>query len=230
MSAFKLIVFDYDGTLFDTRPAIVQSLRRAFADCGRTIPAAATLDGVVGAGLPLRDSLLLLEPRLRNDRVALDEMVVTYRRFHRDEAASLQRPWPGTLEALCHLDRAGIICVVVSNKGVDAINHSLLASGISAIDLVLGDQPGVPRKPDPALVADFVLPRFPGIARQQMLMVGDTEVDILFARRARLQCCWSAYGYGNAQRCRALRPDYEISTISSLPGLVLGSELCSKCG
>lgn len=126
LSAFRLIVFDYDGTLFDTRPAIVHCLRRAFEDCGRTIPALEAAPDVVGAGLTLQDTLLVLDPRLHHDRAALQELVVTYRRLYRDEAVPLLRPFPGTADTLRHLHKAGIKSAVVSNKGIDAVRRSLM--------------------------------------------------------------------------------------------------------
>jgi phosphoglycolate phosphatase len=221
MSAFKLIVFDYDGTLFDTRPAIVHCLRRAFEDCGRTIPAGDTAASVVGNGLPLGDTLLLLDSSLRHDRTALNELVITYRKLYRNEAAPLLRRFPGAPEALQQLHANGATCLVVSNKGVKAIHRSLDESGLSGmVDLVLGDQPGMPCKPDPTVVTDVILPRFPAVQRGQILMVGDTEVDILFARRAKVSCCWVSSGYGDAQRCRALAPDYEISGLFGLAALM----------
>jgi len=51
-------------------------------------------------------------------------------------------------------------------------------------------------------------------------VVGDTEIDILLARRTGIPCCWASYGYGETERCRALKPEYEISSIEQLPALV----------
>jgi phosphoglycolate phosphatase len=55
---------------------------------------------------------------------------------------------------------------------------------------------------------------------EQILAVGDTEVDILLAKRAGIVCCWASYGYGEAERCRQLKPEHEISSIEQLPALV----------
>jgi phosphoglycolate phosphatase len=55
---------------------------------------------------------------------------------------------------------------------------------------------------------------------RQILMVGDTELDILFAKKSGMSCCWVSYGYGDAQRCRALKPEHEIASIAELPMLV----------
>jgi phosphoglycolate phosphatase len=89
------------------------------------------------------------------------------------------------------------------------------------VDLVFGDQPGFPKKPDPAIFTDHILPRYARWQRQQILMVGDTEIDILFAKAVGISSCWASYGYGEMEHCRRLGPDHEISSIAELPALVL---------
>ena len=107
------------------------------------------------------------------------------------------------------------------NKGIAAIRRSLDDSGLSGfMDLIFGDEPGLPKKPDPAIVLDHILPRYTDLQRTQILIVGDTEVDIRFAKSAGLASCWASYGYGAAERCRALRPEHEIADIRELPSLV----------
>lgn len=222
-SRFQVVIFDYDGTLFDTRPAIIHCLRRGFEECGRRVPAVDAVADAVRSGATLPDTLLQLDRRLARDYTALNELVVTYRKLYRDEGAALLRAFPGAVETLQQIHRDGTICVVVSNKAIEAIARSFEASGLSPlIDFVVGDQPGIPKKPDPAVLTELVGPRY-AVPRDEMLMVGDTEVDILFARRTGVSCCWASYGYGEPQRCRTLRPQHVISAITELPAVVLGA-------
>ena len=88
-------------------------------------------------------------------------------------------------------------------------------------DVAVGDEPGLPLKPDPALIVHHILPRYPHLRRERLLMVGDTEMDIQFAKAGGISCCWASYGYGETERCRALAPEYEISSIEALPALAL---------
>jgi len=221
MNAFKAIAFDYDGTLFDTRQAIVHCIQRAFEECGRPRPAHDAVSGTVKSGIALQDTFLVLDEALRSDRAALHELIRIYRILYLDEGTALLKPFAGVKEALQQLHAGGAKCIVVSNKGTVAIRRSLDESGIGPfVELILGDEPGIPRKPDPALMTDHILPQYPLLQRQRILMVGDTETDILFAKNSGLSCCWASYGYGEAERCRALGPDYEISDIGQLPALV----------
>ena len=221
MSGFKVVVFDYDGTLFDTRPAIVHCIQRAFAACGRPIPTLEAIAGTVRTGLPLQETFFILDKNLSTERAALNEIVGTYRKIYLDEGAPLAKPFVGVRDALQDIHAHGIKCVVVSNKGIAAIRQSLDQSQLSSFaDFVFGDEPGLPKKPDPAILLDHILPRYAQLQRGEMLMVGDTEIDIILAKRAGIACCWASYGYGETERCRTLKPEHEISGIEELPALV----------
>jgi phosphoglycolate phosphatase len=220
-SDFRVVIFDYDGTLFDTRPAIVHCLRRSFEKCGRQIPAADVVADAVRSGAALPDAMLQLDGRLTRNPTALNELVVTYRKLYRDEGAALVRAFPGVPDTLRRLRHGGTKCVVVSNKGIEAVQRSFDEAGLSPlIDLMVGDQPGNPKKPDPAIVSNLIVPRY-AVRKEEMLIVGDTEVDILFGKRTGIASCWACYGYGDAQRCRALEPEHVISSITELPAVVL---------
>jgi phosphoglycolate phosphatase-like HAD superfamily hydrolase len=91
MSAFEVVVLDYDGTLFDTRPAIVHCIQRAFEECGRPIPTLAGVTDTVKTGLPLPDTLLILDDGLRDDQAALDKLVETSRQWRKMRRRQQQR-------------------------------------------------------------------------------------------------------------------------------------------
>jgi phosphoglycolate phosphatase len=224
MNEIRLVIFDYDGTLFDTRLAIVHCMSGALKQHGRTSLSHSRIEDAVGTGATLPDTLMHLDPSLRHDRTALDKLVVTYRALYRDEGTAMLRPYPGAASTLRELEMGGITCALVSNKGIDAIQRSLDETGLSPlIDFVIGEQPGMPKKPDPAVITDLIVPRY-GLDRDEMLIVGDTELDILFAKRTGITSCWASYGYGTAAACRVLNPDHEIAGIDHLQKIVFESD------
>ena len=217
-TAFDAVIFDYDGTLVDTRQAIARCLKLSFAEQGRALPPADQIASVVDKGLPLDDTCRLLDPGLREQREAGAAIVGIYRALYGSEGEPLVSLFPEVGQTLRLIHAHGIKCLVVSNKGIDAIRRSLDRYELSPlIDDVFGDEPGYPHKPDPALLRQRIAPALPHIGSDRMLMVGDTEVDILFARNAGIACCWAAYGFGDPARCRALKPDCEIAGIAELP-------------
>jgi phosphoglycolate phosphatase len=221
VNAYDAIVFDYDGTLFDTRAATTHCLLRAFEEYGRPGPAAERVVIAAGAGLPLQDTFILLDRRLRAGRRALNELIGIYRKLYLDEGTLLLQPFAGVSDTLRQLHGSGIKCVVVSNKGIASIRRSLEVSNLQQfVDLIFGDAPGLPKKPDPAILIEHVLPRYENMQPRRMLIVGDTEIDILFAKRSGTSSCWASYGYGEVERCRRLSPEHEIASIDALPALI----------
>jgi phosphoglycolate phosphatase len=224
MACFDLILFDYDGTLFDTRPAIAHCIERAFERGGRPPPPKERALATIAAGLPLAESLVALDATLRRDRRALNDLITTYRQVYLNEGTPLLSPFAGVGTVLRRLRADGIKSTVISNKGIEAIRHSLDQTGFDAfVDTVFGDQPGLPKKPDPLLFTEHILPLYDRLPRDRILMVGDTESDILFAKSAGIPACWASYGYGETERCRRLSPEHEISSIVDLIPLACGA-------
>lgn len=130
-------------------------------------------------------------------------------------------PFEGVVSSLRTLCDSGRACVVVSNKGMDAIRHSLEAHELlDIIRFVVGDQPDVPKKPNPEILHKYIIPQFDRVDQDRILMVGDTEADIQFARNAKIASCWVRYGYGHADKCSALAPNYRIDRFGELLEIV----------
>jgi phosphoglycolate phosphatase len=90
----------------------------------------------------------------------------------------------------------------------------------SFFELILGDNGQIILKPNPAAFHSIIKPLFPELDNSQVLMVGDTAVDLLFAKNAGIDVCWAAYGYGDRAQCLALEPTFAIDDISELAALV----------
>ena len=218
---FDLVIFDYDGTLSDTRGAIAHCLERAFVSHGQAPPARQRALNAAGKGLTLHETCLLLDRSLNGDAAALDGIVKTYRKFYRDEGESLTTMFPGARDVLRHMHGRGVKCLIVTNKGVDAVRRSLDRYGLTYfIDFIVAEQPGAPHKPNPALLTERILPEIPPIPKRRMLIVGDTEVDIQFAKNTGIACCWATYGFGNKGRCEELAPEYRIDGLEDLAALI----------
>jgi phosphoglycolate phosphatase-like HAD superfamily hydrolase len=61
MRTFDLVLFDFDGTLCHTHPAIAHCIKQSFSICGRTVPDTASIAAAVGSGLPLPETLVRLD-------------------------------------------------------------------------------------------------------------------------------------------------------------------------
>jgi len=114
----------------------------------------------------------------------------------------------------------GIQIVVVSNKSHAGLHRMAEHLGVeSMIDVMQGVEDGSFRKPDPRWYTESIAQHLNDPLGHNVLMVGDTESDILFAN-AGLRSCWAAYGYGEEATCTALGPEFILHDIAQLPGLI----------
>jgi phosphoglycolate phosphatase len=109
---------------------------------------------------------------------------------------------------------------VISNKPDQATKNTVSSTFPEGLfDFVAGAQPGVPLKPDPAIVR-IVLDEF-GISPDEAFFVGDTSVDLATAKNARCPSIGVTWGFRPEEAAEA---DFVVDAPSELPGLLLYRE------
>ena len=217
MSQYKLIIFDFDGTLAITHKAIISCIAKTFESFEIEPPATDTIRATIGINLP--NTFKMLYPAIEES--AIGEWVETYRSFYRTEGEKQLDLFPGTKEFLQLASKSGLSLIVLSTKHVNFVNLFLEKLRIqSFFELILGDNGQIILKPNSAVFYSIIKPLFPELDNSQVLMVGDTAVDLLFAKNAGIDVCWAAYGYGDRTECLALEPTFAIDNILELTAIV----------
>ena len=217
MSQYKLIIFDFDGTLAITDKAIISCIAKTFENFNIAPPGADTIRATIG--INLQNTFKLLYPAIEES--AIPTWVETYRSFYRTEGEKQLDLFPGTKQFLQLASKSGLNLGVFSNKHVSFVNLFLEKLRIHGLfDLILGDNGQIMQKPNPTVFYSIIKPLFPELDNSQVLMVGDTAVDLLFAKNAGIDVCWAAYGYGDRTECLALQPTFVIDNISELAAIV----------
>jgi phosphoglycolate phosphatase len=208
------VILDFDGTLASTLPGIDACMAEMFEAFGHSRPSLAQVRATVG--LPLESAVRLLAgPGCDNGKI--QDMVCTYRALHHQKAAALSSLFEGALETLLDLRSRGIESILVSNRGKRGLHQMTEHLGIKeCLSAMLGADEVPYRKPDSRLFTHSIVPILANPDREGILVVGDTEWDLLFARNAGLKSCWASYGYGDPDKCLALEPDFTIPAITGL--------------
>jgi len=212
---FKLAIIDFDGTLCSTHGAVRDVIDLTFESYGRPAPSPAAVETVIGSGAVADEvfgRLLGFDP----GDPRRDEWAGRYREIYNSgEGLVRTELFPGVREGLDQLAAAGCRSIVLSNKGVAALEQALAHFRIEGcFEMVMGDAPGFVRKPLPDSYRDIIAPRFPGIPPQQTFMLGDTTTDILFARNIGAAAFWARYGFGDAQACQELKPERTLDSFA----------------
>ena len=236
----KVVIFDFDGTLFDTHESIAHTLAITFAQLlppNASPPSDAAIAASISAGLSLSQTITQLYPSSSSvpalDAVVLDKFLAEYRLLYKTHGNPLIKPFAYVHELLSDLRARSLPCAILSNKGIAAVRDVLVANHISSlIELVVGDgEPAnCPRKPDPGSWTMTIKPAFEqqtparaGLVNLQasdILVVGDTEVDIKYAQNIGARSVWCSYGYGEQGKCRQLKPDFIVGNLDEVKSLL----------
>lgn len=216
---FNYYIFDYDGTICNTFPTISYAMNQAFEANGLPAPHEAAMLKAVSNGGNLQDTIRWLHPTASTS--ATEGITKSYRQLYSEHDARLTVLFDGAANVFRQLKEAGKTIVVLSNKGIAAVQQSLTHHGLSDMtDLVIaeGFSPALKlrSKPDPMIYHHVIIKKYPISDGREVLMTGDTHADIQFAKNAGIVSCWAAYGYGQPAACEALLPDFTIKQISAI--------------
>jgi phosphoglycolate phosphatase len=174
---FDLVVFDWDGTLFDSTALIVRCIQAACRDIGVPVPSEQQAAYVIGLGL--HDALQHAVPGLPRERYP--ELGQRYRHhyFASQDALVL---FPGTLDMLHALKARNHWLAVATGKSRRGLDEALktvqlkgLFDGTRTADETAG-------KPDPLMLQQLM--REFGTEPGRTLMIGDTTHDLQMALNA----------------------------------------------
>ena len=183
---YRLIVFDWDGTVIDSPGAIVECMQGASRDLGLTVPEPERASHVIGLGL--HDAMKIVAPDLPGERYP--EYIAAYRRHFlaREDTMRLFAGMETLLERLSR-ERSLAIATGKSRKGLE---RSLEATGVRRLFAASRCADETTPKPHPAML--FELMRELNAEPGGVLMIGDTSHDMEMARAAGVDGLAVTYG------------------------------------
>lgn len=217
LTHIKAVAFDLDGTLVDSIADLAASANAMRAELGLAPLAAERIQSHVGDGVASLVHRALTDSRDGQADTALWEKGFTFfiQHYHRHLTVHTKM-YPGVAEGLNLLHGFGLPLVVVTNKSERLAVPLLAQLGIdSAFSLILGGDTLSEKKPSPLPlqhVAEVL-----GITPQQIVMVGDSENDVLCARAAGALPVAVSYGYRDAANLHA---DLVIDSLVELYALL----------
>jgi phosphoglycolate phosphatase len=189
---YRLIVFDLDGTLIDSRRDLADATNALLVECGAAPLSEERIGGMVGDGAATLVARAFAAVEIDRPSDALERFL----RIYGDHLLDHTRPYPGIREALDHL-RSRRQLAVLTNKPLASTRRILdglsLASYFPPAAVVGGDGP-FPRKPDPAALCHLAAQA--DVPLRDTLLVGDSAIDWRTARAAGVAACLVRYGFG----------------------------------
>jgi phosphoglycolate phosphatase len=211
-----LLIFDLDGTLVDSKKDLVNAVNATRAHLGMDPLTDETVASYVGNGAPV------LIRRAIGDQATEDEVkeaLEFFIEFYRDHALDYTRLYAGVEPSLDQLHAAGVEMAVLTNKPVRISRAIVDRLGVgNFFGQVYGGNSFDFKKPNPIGI-DRLIEEF-GAQRDRTMMVGDSSVDVLTARNARVKSCGVTYGF-QPETLVEPRPDLLVDRMEDLVDWVL---------
>ena len=208
---YRLAIFDYDGTLVDSRSCIVQSLAAALS-CEATPEFSARVRPQIGRSLAgvIRD---LSTPAPSETRV--DDLVARYRKHYYAHEGRLIHLFPGVERVLRQLVADGVKLAIATSKPAAAVTCTLARLQLDGLfAAIVGDDSVTQPKPHPEMLWNVLAGT--GCSPSDSLMIGDTTFDIEMASAAGVPSCAVTYGNHDAGTLSAASPTHMVHTADAI--------------
>lgn len=209
---FKLLVFDWDGTLMDSEARIVSCVHAAARDMAIEAPSEDRVRDIIGLGL--KEALDKLFPG--SDDPFKERFIEFYRHYflHEDSTPSLL--FPGARAVLNGLAGEDYLLAVATGKGRPGLDKVLKETGLKSLFHATRCADETFSKPHPEMLMQIMDEL--GVEPTDTLMIGDTEYDLQMAINAGTHGLAVSYGVHSVDRLKQFNPLGCLDDIAELSG------------
>ncbi len=212
----KLCVFDLDGTLVNTLHDLTNSLNFALSECGFPTLTEARVAAIVGHSVNFMCEHAV--PPEHKDQA--DKVLNLYMEHYKEHSLDRSHAYDGMIEAVEEIKAAGVIVAIASNKPhVDTVKVVETLYPKDIFSLVLGRMDKFAIKPAPDVLR-FIMDYF-GVAPEESVYVGDSDVDVQFAHNAGMRCVSVNWGFRSEAEILAAGATCITGDPKQVPQLVL---------
>ncbi len=186
------VIFDLDGTLLDTLEDLKDSLNYVLDLHGMPLRTLDDARRFLGSGL-----LVLLQRATPEgtDKELINEMYEEFRIHYNKHCLDKTGPYEGVLDMLKALHEKGYKTAIISNKVDSAVKELNTTFFSEYIDVAIGEneKAGIKRKPAPDMANKAM--ELLGVTPEEVVYVGDSEVDLETAAASELPCISVTWGF-----------------------------------
>jgi phosphoglycolate phosphatase len=209
-SDYKLLIFDWDGTLADSIGRIVEAMHAASERSGFLLRDDFAVKGIIGLGLP--EAIRTLYPAIS------DSELVAFRDYYAEHyiaAEAVPSPlFEGVLESMDAFRADGYHLAVATGKARRGLDRVLKAHGWEDYFDITRAADETASKPHPLMLEQILA--HCEVRPEQALMVGDSSFDLQMARNAGMDSVAVSYGAQSIDALKMFEPRLAIDRFSEL--------------
>ena len=208
----KLVIFDFDGTLADTKENIILTFQMTMKELGVEIKSRQECAATIG--LTLEDAFKVLYPGMAAEKYIL--LRDTYRRIFKENRKILVPGlFPEVMETLEELRRRGHLMSIASSRQSPSLQSFLEDMKIAHLfEYAVGGDNVEHPKPAPDAVLQIL--RHYNLSAEEAFVVGDMPFDINMATNAGVKSCGVTWGNADAAQLKESGANYIIDKMSQL--------------
>lgn len=212
---YRAVLFDMDGTLMDTLSDLADSVNHCMRRNGLPEHDLRSVRSFVGNGLY---TLIERAVPAGSPQSLVDRCFAHMVDYYRAHAMVKSKPYDGMVQLIEQLHVKGVATAVVTNK-IQASAQDIAGRFFPLVDLVVADNGSRPLKPAPDQIR-FALNHF-ACQPSQVIMIGDSEVDLLTAKNADVQSVAVLWGFRDKEQLIPFEPTFFAETVELLHKILL---------
>ena len=212
--SYKVVVFDWDGTLVDSERHIVSSIEYAADKMSLPERSYDEMKGIIGLGM--REALLTLYPELSEDEIK--NLRAHYSTQFFSAPTNAAQLFDGVLELLQYLRDKGLKLAVATGKSRNGLEKALDSTTLRPYFDITRCADETRSKPDPLMLVQ-IADHFE-VEPVEMLMVGDTEFDLAMAANLGVPSIAVSHGVHEVERLQLHKPLKVLDHLSELKEFV----------
>lgn len=200
----KGILFDLDGTLLNTLYDLKNAVNYALLQYNLPEIDVNQTRNYIGNGIKK-----LMERAISNDSINIDEALNHFKAYYEKHIDDNTLPYDGIINMLEELIKHDYKVAIVSNKYQDGATKLSKKFFSKFTDIYIGNQEGIKTKPDVEMV-NLALNKL-GLTNEECIFVGDSNVDALTTKNAKMPFVYVSWGYKNIEEMKGYDIDYVIN-------------------
>jgi phosphoglycolate phosphatase len=212
---YRLVIFDLDGTLVDSRAAVSYAIQETLAAFGIDESDGTRLLSFIGPSLTATYGGIY-----GLDDESLARALKLHSAIFKEKGIPMTHSYPGIPELIAELKKSGAkVAVATTKTSVDA-EAIIEQENIGEFDCIIGASEHSTTSSKDELVA-AVLASFPNIGIREAVMVGDRKYDWQAAACAEIDSIAVTYGYGSSEEVVNGFPTLVANSVGELANVLL---------
>lgn len=211
MKQYTLLVFDWDGTLMDSKAQIINCMQLAISELELEPRSNQQISNIIGLGL--EEAIIALYQDLKHQQVK--KVAEVYRDFYLLKDKTPSPLFAGVREVLTDLRETGYDLAVATGKSRRGLDKGLTETGLEEFFPITRTADETRSKPHPQMLEEILVDH--DADAPEALMIGDSEYDMQLATNAGVDSFAVSYGVHNLLRLLKQDPVGFIDDIQQLP-------------